>query len=383
MINDQTGRSGNWSVPSDLHVHSPPPLSQKATPVTNTLEDNATSDPSAMLQLLDLASVLKPMALRVAATLNIADYLADGPKTITELAEATHTSEPHLRKLMSYLAELEVFVENGLGQFDNTSLSEPLLSTSAFSIRRILDVNGGVGRSQLGLVGLLHTISTGETCHSSVFGSRYWDELNNDPKYLESLRSDGNRGPVYGAEEIIHGYDWSEVRTVIDIGGNNGMVLINLLQAHGHLTGATLDLPNLASIAGDEIAAAGLTERAESISGSFFESLPSGYDVYLLSGILNDWTDAEATQILTNVAAAAGPTARILLGEINLRYEMMSPNVAELDLYMSTLVPAPVRTLEDIERIAAPAQLNAELVKDDHPFRTLIELTPIAPGPAA
>lgn len=348
--------------------------------MTNTLEDNATSDPSAMLQLLDLASILKPMALRVAATLNIADLLANGPMTLAELAEATDTSEPHLRKLMSYLAELEIFTEDGQERFENTSLSEPLLTTSAFSIRRILDVNGGVGRSQLGLVGLLHTVTTGETCHSSVFGSRYWDELNNDPKYLESLRSDGNRQPVYGAEEIIHGYDWTDVRTVIDIGGNNGMVLINLLQSQGHLSGATLDLPNLASIANDEITAAGLTERAESISGSFFEPLPKGYDVYLLSGILNDWTDAEATQILTNVAAAAGPSARILLGEINLRYEMMSPNVAELDLYMSTLVPAPVRTVDDIARIAAPAQLKADLVKDDHPFRTLIELTPVAAG---
>ncbi len=336
-----------------------------------------------MLRLLDLASVLKPMALRVAATLNIADLLAEGPKTVTELAEATSTSELHLRKLLSYLAEMEIFVENESGQFENTSLSEPLLSTSPLSIRRILDVNGGVGRSQLGLVGLLHTITTGETCHASVFGSRYWDDLNNDPKYLESLRSDGNRGPVYGAEEIIHGYDWSGVGKVIDIGGNNGMVLINLLQAHAHLTGATLDLPNLASIAGDEIAAAGLSERAESIAGSFFEPLPQGYDVYLLSGILNDWTDSEAVEILTNVAAAAGPGAKILLGEINLRYEMMTPNVAELDLYMSTLVPAPVRTLEDISRIAAPAKLKAELVRDDHPFRTLIELVPVTAGSAS
>jgi hypothetical protein len=52
------------------------------------------------------------------------------------------------------------------------------------------------------------------------------------------------------------------------------------------------------------------------IGGSFFESVPSGGDVYLLKHIVHDWDDDQAEQILRNVRAAMKPDATVLLVEM-------------------------------------------------------------------
>jgi hypothetical protein len=44
------------------------------------------------------------MALRVAATLRIADHIADGVRTAPELAELVHVDADALERLMRYLA---------------------------------------------------------------------------------------------------------------------------------------------------------------------------------------------------------------------------------------------------------------------------------------
>lgn len=332
-------------------------------------------DPTAMIRLMEQADILRPMAIRVAAGLRLVDLLSENPATAGDLAAQTGTSAPHLEKLLNYLVDQGLFEVDEAGRHTPTEAAAPLHSDHPFSVRRVLDVHGGVGRSQLGLVGLLHTIRTGETCHQSVFGRRYWDDLNSGPEFRDGLREDGNRAPGFGADEIYFGYDWSTRGSVLDVGGNNGMVLIGLLQTHEHLTGASLDLPVLASIAQEEIENAGLTDRARGIAGSFFEELPTGYDVYLLSGILNDWTDDEAVTILRNVARAAAG-APILLAEINLHYTMLSADVSQLELYMSTLVPSPVRSVDDLTALAERAGLRATFSRDENPLRTLVELRP-------
>jgi hypothetical protein len=51
------------------------------------------------------------------------------------------------------------------------------------------------------------------------------------------------------------------------------------------------------------------------VGGSFFESVPSGGDVYLLKHIVHDWDDATALQILRNVRAAMSNSAKLLIVE--------------------------------------------------------------------
>jgi hypothetical protein len=79
--------------------------------------------------------------------------------------------------------------------------------------------------------------------------------------------------------------------------------------------------------------------RCQIVSGDFFRSVPKGGDVYILSNIIHDWDDEQASQILRTVRAAMTPETRMLLVEAVLP-DQVEPSVAKLfDLEMLALTP--------------------------------------------
>ena len=108
--------------------------------------------------------------------------------------------------------------------------------------------------------------------------------------------------------ERLDGVDWRGDETVVDVGGGNGSLLVELLRRQPGLRGIVFDLPETVR---DEEA---LGDRIEFVEGSFFESVPPG-DVYVLSTILHDWDDESATAILRTIRAAATPDSRLILLE--------------------------------------------------------------------
>src|SRR5262245_63825710 len=67
-------------------------------------------------------------AIYVAAELGIADLLAKGPKDATELAQATVTHAPSLKRVLRLLASAGVLVETENGSFALTPIGECLRS---------------------------------------------------------------------------------------------------------------------------------------------------------------------------------------------------------------------------------------------------------------
>ena len=59
----------------------------------------------------------------------------------------------------------------------------------------------------------------------------------------------------------------------------------------------------------------GIDGRIRIESGSFFETVPAGGDLYVLKAIIHDWPDEQAVTILRNVRDAAGPAGTVLLVE--------------------------------------------------------------------
>ena len=106
---------------------------------------------------------------------------------------------------------------------------------------------------------------------------------------------------------------WAGVRSVVDVGGGTGAMLAEMLRAHPHLRGVLVDLPRTVSGAAEILTAAGVSERARVLGQSFFDPLPAGADLYVLRGILNDWPDQEAVEILRRCAAAARPDGRVVI----------------------------------------------------------------------
>lgn len=332
--------------------------------------------------LLDMADLIRPNAVRAAAALKLADHLADRPMTAGELAERTGTHEGMLGRLLRYLVDLGILAADDAGRYTVAELGEPLRRDHPQSVGQYLSAEGLFGRIELGLVGLLHSVRTGEPCHAAVFGRDYWDEINNDPAFVPALEAEGNQRIAWDAELIIEAYDWSRARRVLDVGGNNGTLLIELLTRHPHLHGTVLDLPNLARIAQRRIEQAGLADRAGAVAASFFDPLPTGYDVYLLSGILGDWNDERSIAILRNCAEAAGPEGRVLLADIHLQVPASAPNAARLELFLAASMPRPSRTVDELRELGRRAGLRVTWEGPSTPVRSLLELAPAETAPA-
>ncbi len=76
-------------------------------------------------------------ALYVAAKLGVADLLADGPRSVEDLAKATLTDPPSLRRVLRALASAGVFTEAGPGVFALTPLAGLLRTGTADSMNAL------------------------------------------------------------------------------------------------------------------------------------------------------------------------------------------------------------------------------------------------------
>jgi hypothetical protein len=82
------------------------------------------------------------MAISVVAKLRIADLLADGPKTLADLAIKTKTHAPSLYRVLRPLAAVGVFAEQDDGRFALTPMGEYLRTGVKGSLRGMADFFG-------------------------------------------------------------------------------------------------------------------------------------------------------------------------------------------------------------------------------------------------
>jgi hypothetical protein len=100
-------------------------------------------------------------ALFVAAKLDIASLLKDGPRHYTDLAKATGTHAPSLNRVMRLLASEGVFREEENGHFALTPIGE-CLRTGVPGSSRAMVMNFAGHRVQEGWKDLEYSVRTGE-----------------------------------------------------------------------------------------------------------------------------------------------------------------------------------------------------------------------------
>lgn len=308
-------------------------------------------------ELWAAADLLTPMAIRVAATLRIADHIASGTRTTAALAAAVDADEDALGRLLRHLATANVLTRPDLDTFDLADLGERLREDHPDGIRRWLDLDGAIGRADTCFVHLLHTVRTGEPAYPRQFGRGFWDDLAANPELSASF--DGLMGArlVADAPAIASAYPWGALGHLIDVGGGNGAMLIAILRASPGLRGTVLDLPGAVTRADHAIAAADLTDRADTVAGSAFDALPSGAGGYLVSSVLHDWPDEDAARILRRCAEAAGQTGTVLVIEEAADDITGGTRDTVGDLTMLTYVRGRNRTLGQLRALAGSVGL--------------------------
>lgn len=325
--------------------------------------------------MMRLADMMAPMAVRVAATLRLADHISRGVATADELAETCEVDTDSLRRLLRFLIARDVFAEDESGRCRLTEMSKLLLSEHPALLRERFDLHGPVGRGDLSFVHLLDSISTGTESFSTMYGKPFWDDLNESRDQVERFAA---MMAANSADSHIESeYDWSSVGHVVDVGGGNGTLISQVLHAHPHIRGTVVDLPSTADKARQALHEKDLAERCDVVAASFFDRLPNGGDVYVLCKILHDWGDAEALAILRRCAEAAGPRGRVLISEMVPSGDPNDPRFTYLDLHMLVYFGGKERTLDEYARLAGRAGMTATRVGSGKWGASLLECRPI------
>ncbi len=309
-------------------------------------------------RLWAMAGLGTPMAVRVAATLRVADHIVAGKQTTAELAEACGAHADTLDRLLRYLTVRGVFEQDEAGRYSLTPLGQPLREDHPARARAWFDIDG-MGWGELSFVELLHSVRTGEAAFPQRYGKPYWDHMADSPVRTASFHELHGYDMASRSPGIVEGVNWSSFDHVVDVGGGDGSLLTAILTEHTALRGTVLDQPDATASAKETFAEAGVDDRADTFTGSFFDPIPPGADAYLLSLILHDWDDASAVAILRRCAEAAGKNGRILviesIGEGEEKHTGM-------DLRMLVLYSAKERGVAEFTELARQAGLRRTAV---------------------
>ncbi|MEM7461351.1 MAG: ArsR family transcriptional regulator [Pseudomonadota bacterium] len=300
------------------------------------------------------------IALRTVTGLGIADELADGPKTATQLAEKLGLSEDPLRRVLRALTQFGVFTETTEGEFQNSELSEYLREDSDPSLRNsILFLNDDVSLQSWLRLG--DTLKDGQSRFQEVNGGPLFSLFGtNKPlgdHFAKCMRE------LYGTEagKIAQGFDFKSFGNVIDVGGVQGHVLAAILLKNPDLTGTLFDIKPTAELAREFLASIGLAERTDVVGGDFFENVPGGFDAYLVKSVIHDWNDQKAIEILQQCKRAMADDSRLLIVEevVVPGQSVGNPNrLVDLDLMIH--LGGKERTEEEYRALLAEGGLTVE-----------------------
>ena len=280
----------------------------------NNHNKTETAPPHAQLVQMAMAHWVSHIVY-VAAKLGLADHLANGPKSAHDLAGPTETHAPSLYRLMRTLANLGILTEDVTQCFALTPLGDALKTGAPGSARAsILTIASDWWVRGFGH--LPYSVETGKSGFEKSLGMPVFDWLANNPEEA-SLFSETMIG-VHGAEPpaVAAAYDFSDLTTIVDVGGATGNLLTTILASYPGSRGILFDLPHVVRDAPPLIQARGLADRVAIEAGNFFESVPSGGDAYLLSHIIHDWSEEQCLAILGNCRRAMNPGGRLLIIEM-------------------------------------------------------------------
>ena len=169
-------------------------------------------------------------ALHLAANLGIADQLKDGPRPVGELAQATATHAPSLHRVLRLLASAGVLTERDDGTFGLTPIGECLRTDIPDSAHAMVKLFAGP-RIQDNWRDLEYCVRTGEP----AFRKRGIDRSLRGPGPGGGGRTSTPRWPTSPGSSRWRSPPPTtsrRFRTVVDVGGGNGALLIGILKAN-------------------------------------------------------------------------------------------------------------------------------------------------------
>jgi hypothetical protein len=316
--------------------------------------------------------------ISVAARHGVADALAGGRLSVTELAARTGTDAVALGKVLRLLVEDGVFREVEPDVFENSRLSQLLRKDaprSQYAMARL------VGEPWLwnSWSSLADGLSTGRPSFELAHGTTLWQYLGGHPEAGAIFNGAMNSFSEALSDQVAASYpEFAHSRVIADLGGGTGTYLSAILRAHPDIEhGVLVDLPPVIEQARARTDIADLfgQNRLRTHAGDFFTNVPGGIDLYVVKQVMHSWDDESVVRLLRQCRAAS-PAAGFVAAEF-VRDDKTTRFVKNFDLVMTVTLNGNVRTEHEYAEVfqAGGYQLT-RLVPTDTAF-SLVEARPL------
>ncbi|HYC23959.1 MAG TPA: methyltransferase [Candidatus Bathyarchaeia archaeon] len=327
-----------------------------------------------------ISSLWVPQAIYAAAALGIADALAAGPTRSDELAASVGAHPGALRRLLRALTILELVAERDDGRHELTPLGSCLRKDTRDSVRSWAMLWGSE-RTLHSWSRIVDCVRTGESV-PTLEGGGSFDHFVANPEAAAEFNQSMVEHTKKLAGAIPLAYDFSGIRTIVDVGGGWGALLPAILARYPEMRGTVFDLPHCRDGANRTFAKTRLSGRCEFVAGSFFEAVqPPGADAYILKNVIHDWNDERSVAILRNCRAAMAPGSRLLLVEAVVPERTGSSDfdrmIVSADVNMLIVTGGLERTEAEFRRLLESAGLRLASVVPTVAMLSVIEAWPV------
>jgi SAM-dependent methyltransferase len=208
---------------------------------------------------------------------------------------------------------------------------------------------------------LAQAILTGQPVAEAALGQDFWAYLRDHPDEASHFAGAMTGLSAARAPLVAAHFDASPYHRIVDVGGGHGFMLRGLLARAPGASGVLFDLPEV--IAAAAHATAGPPGPAiETVEGSFFDGVPAGADLYVLSNVLCDWDDAPAAKILRNCHQAGQPGHTLAVTEMLLPERPGDSLAFLVDLHMLATNGGRARTADDFRALLGRVGYELERV---------------------
>jgi hypothetical protein len=249
-----------------------------------------------------------PRCLQVVADIGVADALGDTPKTAAALAAATGANAQALGRALRLLAANGVFGYRD-GHFHHTAASQLLRADHPQSVRPVVRLWGLAGFWKV-ISELDYSIRTGLPADNKALSGGLWGYLSGDAEASRVFDEAMTAKAYAQVPGVVSAYDFSNFRTIGDIGGGRGHLLKAILASAPDAKGVLFEQPHVI-----QAASSIKSDRLSLQAGDFFKDHLPVCDAYLLMEVIHDWDDEHSRKILERVHAAAPVLAKVLIIE--------------------------------------------------------------------
>ncbi|MFG2039764.1 methyltransferase [Dactylosporangium sp. NPDC048998] len=301
----------------------------------------------------------RAQAVYTAARMRLPDLIAAGSTTAAELAAAAGAEVEGVRRLMRLLVAMEVFDGDERG-YRNTPASLALMDEPE-SLRDMCLLYGEEFYTAWGQA--YESIRTVRAGFEIAFGQALYPYLGTAPDLAERFQAAMRSGNLF-FDYVPDVFDFAG-KTVADLGGGPGRLLMAVLGAVPDARGILLDREHVVPIAKANLAATVGLERIEFVAADMFETVPAGADVYVLCRVLAGHSDDAVAGLFAACRRAMdGPDGRLMILERVVTDEGGTVLPALWDLHLLMTNGGRHRSLDTFRALLDRAGLDVERVVD-------------------